>query len=54
MGITAVVSFILYVFARMKEKEQKESRYRSIHFLSLSIFVLLGVLALILLSHQEP
>jgi hypothetical protein len=52
-GIISVVTFVLYVLARMHEQEQRESRYRSIHFLSLFIFVFLGVIILIMLSNMD-
>jgi threonine/homoserine/homoserine lactone efflux protein len=54
MAIITITSFILYVLARMREQDQKEKRYRTIHFLSLGLFVLLGVFLLILLSNEEP
>ncbi|MBS1917741.1 MAG: hypothetical protein JST87_15830 [Bacteroidetes bacterium] len=51
-AIVSLVSFILYVQARMKELES-EKKYQSIHFISLFIFVVLGVLALIMLSNMN-
>lgn len=52
-GIVSVVSFVLYVLARMHEEEQKEKRYQSIHYLSLFIFVVLGVFILIMVSNMN-
>jgi hypothetical protein len=37
----------------MREQEQKEKRFQSIHYISLFIFVVLGVIALILLSNMN-
>jgi hypothetical protein len=51
-AITTVVAFILYVRARMAELDRKEQLYKSIHFISLFIFVFLGVLLLIQLSDK--
>lgn len=51
-AITTVIAFILYVRARMAERNDQERLYRSIHFTSLFIFVFLGVLLLIQLSDK--
>jgi threonine/homoserine/homoserine lactone efflux protein len=51
-GLVAVVSFFLYVHYRMNFREKEEQRYRQIHFISLALFVLFGVLLLIELSHR--
>jgi len=51
-GIVSIVSFFLYVRNRMRFREEKERRYQQIHFLSLVLFVVLGVLILIALSHR--
>lgn len=51
-GIVTVVSFFLYVRNRMYFREKEEQRYRQVHFISLALFVLLGVLLLIELSHR--
>jgi uncharacterized membrane protein len=51
-GLVSLVSFVLYVRARMREQEHKEDRYRSVHFASLSLFVALGVMILIQLSNR--
>jgi hypothetical protein len=37
----------------MKEQEQKEKFYKSIHFISLLIFVFLGVIILVMLSNMN-
>jgi hypothetical protein len=41
--ITAVISFIIYVRARMKEQERKEKLFLKIHYSSLFILFLLGM-----------
>jgi hypothetical protein len=51
-GVVSVVSFFLYVHYRMNFREKAEQRYRQIHFTSLALFVLFGVLLLIELSHR--
>ncbi|HEX4371811.1 MAG TPA: hypothetical protein VHZ50_00770 [Puia sp.] len=53
IGIISVVSFVLYVLARGKENEKSEKRYQSIHFISLFIFVVNGVIILIMLSDMN-
>ena len=65
-AITTIASFFLYVRARMTERkdeysggdhlrhnaalDRKEQAYQSIHFISLLIFVALGVFILVQLS----
>ena len=51
-GVVTIVSFFLYVRNRMKFREKEEQRYRQVHFISLALFVLFGVLILIELSHR--
>jgi Na+/H+ antiporter NhaC len=67
-AITTIVSFLLYVRARMAERkdeysgdghlqhngalDRKERSYQSIHFISLLIFVALGVFILVRLSDK--
>ncbi|MDP4148528.1 MAG: hypothetical protein Q8927_01655 [Bacteroidota bacterium] len=51
-GLVSLVSFVLYVQARMHEQERKEARYRSVHFASLTFFVAFGVMILIQLSNR--
>jgi uncharacterized membrane protein YidH (DUF202 family) len=52
-GLVSVITFILYVRARMKEEEQKEKKLQSIHYLSLFAFVFFGVIILIMLSNMD-
>lgn len=51
-AVTTVITFVLYVLARMREQTRKEQLYRSIHFVTLALFVLMGVLLLIQISHR--
>ncbi|HET6254093.1 MAG TPA: hypothetical protein VFE32_08470 [Puia sp.] len=51
-GVVTIISFFLYVRHRMGFREKEEQRYRQIHFISLALFVLFGVLILIELSHR--
>jgi hypothetical protein len=50
-AVVTIISFFLYVRARLAF-DRREERYRSIHFITLAIFTLLGVLLLIELSHR--
>jgi len=52
-GIVSAITFILYVLARMREEERKEKLFQSIHFISLLIFVFLGVIILVMLSNMN-
>ena len=51
-GVVAIISFVFYVRHRMHYREVQEERYKQIHFISLLLFVLFGVLILIELSHR--
>ena len=52
-GLVSAITFILYVRARMKEEEQKEKKFQTIHYLSLFAFVFFGVIILIMLSNMD-
>jgi len=52
-GSIAVVSFILYVKARAREEEKREQFYKIVHYVSLCIFTILGVLELIVVSQSD-
>ena len=45
-----VVTFVLYVRARSKEDTKNENRYKTIHYISMVIFTLLGIWALLILA----
>jgi len=67
-ALITIISFVLYIRARLAKRahpddedvdvlrdaglDRKERHYQSIHFLSLCIFVVLGVLILIIISHR--
>ena len=67
-ALITITSFVFYVRARLAERahpddedvdvlrdaglDRKERLYQAIHFLSLLIFVILGVLILIIISHR--
>lgn len=67
-ALTTLVSFVLYIKARMAQRDhpdeeepdvlrhaaldRKEKLYQSIHFISLCIFVFLGVLILVMISRR--
>jgi len=51
-ALVTIVTFILYVRARLTGRERLESRYQAIHFITLALFVLFGVLILVHLSHK--
>jgi hypothetical protein len=52
-GMVSLITFVLYVRARIKQEEKKEKKYQSIHFFSLFAFVVLGVIILIMLSNMD-
>jgi hypothetical protein len=49
-GVVAIVSFFLYLRARIANRLARERRWLSIHYISLFLFVFFGVLILIHLS----
>ena len=66
-AIITIISFILFIRARLAERshpddevdvlrdaglDRKERVYQRIHFLSLFVFVVFGVLILIIISHR--
>lgn len=51
-GVVSIVSFFLYVHYRMNFQEKQEGKYQQMHFISLALFVIFGVLILIELSHR--
>jgi hypothetical protein len=52
-GLISILTFILYALARMREELQMERRFQSIHYISLLIFVAIGVIILIMLSNMD-
>jgi len=69
-AITTLISFVFYIRARVAERahpddgdadlqqqaelDRKERLYQSIHYRSLFLFVVLGVLILIIISRRIP
>ncbi len=69
-ALTTTVSFVLYLKARTAERDhpdatdpdpermalldRTEKRYQRIHFISLALFVVIGVAILTILSHRIP
>jgi cytochrome bd-type quinol oxidase subunit 2 len=51
-ALVTIITFFLYVKNRLAYQEKKEKKYQSIHFITLSLFVLFGVLILIHLSNR--
>jgi len=67
-AIITIISFVFYIRARLAQRshpddevidvlrdaelDKKERRYQGIHFLSLCIFIVLGVFILIIISHR--
>lgn len=51
-AIVTIIAFILYVKARLAELDKQEKKYQSLHFITLTLFVLFGVLILIHLSNR--
>ncbi|HEY4147911.1 MAG TPA: hypothetical protein VGM41_03230 [Chitinophagaceae bacterium] len=43
-GITAIVTFVLFGRARMKEEEQREKRFLRIHYTALFLLMLAGII----------
>lgn len=51
-ALVTIVTFILYVRARVAGDDRLESRYQAIHFITLALFILFGVLILVHLSNK--
>lgn len=60
-AVVTIVAFLLYVKTRLADRtdksrhahlDKKEKKYQSLHFITLSLFVLFGVLILIHLSNR--
>jgi H+/Cl- antiporter ClcA len=52
-GAVAIVTFVLYAGARMKEKESKEKLFLKLHYTSLFILFLLGVIFIFFMVETE-
>ena len=51
-AIVTIIAFFLYVKVRLSNKDEQEKKYQSLHFITLALFVLFGVLILIVLSNR--
>jgi uncharacterized membrane-anchored protein len=51
-AVVTVVAFFQYVRMRMADRPALEQKWRSIHFLTLALFVFFGVIVLVQLSHR--
>jgi hypothetical protein len=52
-GVIAVAAFVLYGRARMKEQEQKEKLFLRIHYTSLFILLLIGIVFMFFMVETE-
>ena len=52
-AVTAIVTFVLYGRARMQEEEQKEKLYLRVHYASLFILLLLGIVFMFFMVETE-
>jgi hypothetical protein len=52
-GVIAVAAFVLYGRARMKEQEQKEKLFLNIHYASLFILLLIGIVFMFFMVETE-
>ncbi len=53
-AVVTIITFIAYARARMDYREKEEQRYQSLHFITLFLFVVFGVLILVQLSQRIP
>ena len=51
-AVVTVVAFFQYVRYRMANQPEPEKKWQSIHFTTLALFVLFGVLICVQLSHR--
>ena len=51
-AVVSLISFVLFIRARIKEDEQKENFYKNIHYTALTIFAILLIAALNI--YKEP
>lgn len=52
-GVIAAAAFVLYGRARMKEQEQKEKLFLRIHYTSLFILLLIGIVFMFFMVETE-
>jgi hypothetical protein len=51
-AVVTVVAFFQYIRYRMADRPELEKKWRSLHFITLSLFVFFGVLICVQLSHR--
>ena len=51
-ALVTVIAFFQYVRFRMADRPGPEKKWQSIHFITLTLFVLFGVLICVQLSHR--
>ena len=51
--VIAITTFVLYGRARMREEEQKEKYFLRIHYISLFILLLLGIVFMFFMIETE-
>jgi hypothetical protein len=51
-AMVTIVTFFLYVRARLTNRPEAERRFMTIHFITLALFVFFGVLVCVQLSHR--
>ena len=51
-ALITVIAFFQYVRFRMANKSESEKKWQSIHFITLALFVLFGVIILVQLSNR--
>jgi hypothetical protein len=51
--VIAITAFVLYGRARMREEEQKEKLFLKIHYISLFILLLIGVVFMFFMVETE-
>lgn len=52
-ALVAIISFVLYTRARMKEQEKAEAYYERIHYFSLFLLFALGVIIMFYLGEHS-
>ena len=52
-AVTAAITFVLYGRARMKEQEEKEKRFLRIHYTSLGLLFLTGIVFMFFMVETE-
>ncbi len=52
-ALIAVISFVMYVRARMKVQEKAEAFYQRIHYISLFLLFALGIVIMLYMSQYS-